>query len=108
MTKGFRLFAVLCCLTGLCLGGFSGLIIVACLVGSLWWFTIARARLAVRAHVFLIEVEFGNNVDAANKMASSVGVDAAASLSQTCMRHAALHGGQLALISLARQQGFRG
>lgn len=106
MTNGFMIFGAILCLLGLAFAGPAGLIVTVVIIGGLWWLSISRASLAVRAYVYLAEVNGGNTAEEANLIAARIDTHAASSLAPSAMEYARMTGGQLAMISQARQRGF--
>lgn len=106
MKQGYILFGFLFAFLALSYGGVAGLVPIGLALGGIWWFSMIRARLAVRAYVYLAERQSGASVEEANKIASRIDTNAASYMVPDMMEYARTVGGQLGLISAARIAGF--
>lgn len=79
-------------------------------VCTIWYYSIQRGRLVVRAAAYIIGLAEGSSPEDANSFASSIDTFSASKRKQEVMSfvHAAYGGSQLALISEARPLGFIG
>lgn len=85
-------------------------IIVIIAFAAVWYFFMTRARLLVRAFVFIDCVVQGNTVEHANRLAARVDMHASNQLRGEAMLYVngMFNGKQLALISHARLLGYNG
>ena len=81
--------------------------IILC-AGGVWFYTLYRGRLFVRAYMFLIGLEDGMDVDAANCFARSIGYLKATEYVPQAkfFANSLFNGRQLPVIALARAKGF--
>lgn len=86
------------------------ILIAVMAVCAVWYYSMLRGRLTVRASTYLMLISEGNSEDHANKIALAVDLFAANQLKNGAMYHVnEVYGGrQLALIADARLQGFKG
>ena len=79
-------------------------------ISFIWYFTRLRGLLAVRAYIYLFELERGATTETANIRASQVDYREGANLAWLVKSHVqGNYGGrQLPMIAAARAAGFRG
>jgi cellobiose-specific phosphotransferase system component IIC len=84
------------------------IIIIIVAVCSLWWFMILRGQKAVRAFVFLCDIENGKTELEANISSSRIDIFAATKIMDNMISSVDLvyGGSQLTMISEARRLGY--
>lgn len=77
---------------------------------ALWFYTLHRGRLFVRAYMFLLGMDEGMNEESANYMARNLGYMKATEFAPRAKHYASQRygGKQLPVIAEARAKGFQG